>query len=141
MGSASAPCTAGWRSRRVSARSAISRPGDHDVLVATDVAARGLDLDDISHVINFDPPADEKAYVHRVGRTARAGRTGTGITFVTPDQRAEVGKMAKQLKLHAEFENAGMRIGHDAGGRPPFGRTPAPRGRNGRNGRSDMRRR
>ena len=77
--------------------------GDHDVLVATDVAARGLDLDDISHVINFDPPEDEKAYVHRVGRTARAGRTGTGITFVTPDQRAEVGKMAKQLKLHAEF--------------------------------------
>ena len=77
--------------------------GEHDVLVATDVAARGLDLDDISHVINFDPPEDEKAYVHRVGRTARAGRTGTGITFVTPEQRVEVGKMAKLLKLHVEF--------------------------------------
>src|SRR5207247_8056118 len=56
--------------------------GDHDVLVATDVAARGLDLRDITHVVNFDPPEDEKAYLHRVGRTARAGRGGTGITFV-----------------------------------------------------------
>ena len=70
--------------------------GDHDVLVATDVAARGLDLDDISHVINFDPPEDEKAYVHRVGRTARAGRTGTGITFVTPEQRSDVGHAHRQ---------------------------------------------
>ncbi|HET6790978.1 MAG TPA: DEAD/DEAH box helicase, partial [Actinomycetota bacterium] len=57
--------------------------GANDVLVATDVAARGLDLEHITHVINFDPPADEKDYLHRVGRTARAGRTGTGITFVT----------------------------------------------------------
>jgi superfamily II DNA/RNA helicase len=84
--------------------------GDRDVLVATDVAARGLDLDDISHVINFDPPEDEKAYVHRVGRTARAGRTGTGITLVTPEQRSDVGRMAKILKLHVEFGDAGMRI-------------------------------
>ena len=103
--------------------------GDHDVLVATDVAARGLDLDDISHVINFDPPADEKAYVHRVGRTARAGRTGTGITFVTPDQRAEVGKMAQQLKLHAEFVDAGMRIDHGPSGRPAPGRNQPSRNR------------
>jgi ATP-dependent RNA helicase RhlE len=113
--------------------------GDHDVLVATDVAARGLDLDDISHVINFDPPADEKAYVHRVGRTARAGRTGTGITFVTPEQRVEVGNMAKRLKLHAEFVDAGMRIGRDAGGRPAD--DPTSRGRNGRNRRSGAPRR
>ncbi len=89
--------------------------GHHDVLIATDVAARGLDLEHISHVINFDPPEDEKAYVHRVGRTARAGRTGTGITFVTPEQRAEVGAIAKRLQLHAEFVEAGMRI--DGGGR------------------------
>jgi superfamily II DNA/RNA helicase len=82
--------------------------GANDVLVATDVAARGLDLDDITHVINFDAPADDKAYVHRVGRTARAGRGGEGVTFVTPDQRTDVGRIAKQLDLHAEFVQAGF---------------------------------
>jgi ATP-dependent RNA helicase RhlE len=82
--------------------------GAKDVLVATDVAARGLDLEDITHVINFDAPADEKAYVHRVGRTARAGRGGEGVTFVTPDQQLEVARMAKRLDLHAEFVRAGF---------------------------------
>jgi ATP-dependent RNA helicase RhlE len=83
--------------------------GKNDVLVATDVAARGLDLEHISHVINFDPPGDEKAYVHRVGRTARAGRTGEGITFVTPQQVDDVRVIARLLDLHAEFERAGLR--------------------------------
>jgi superfamily II DNA/RNA helicase len=82
--------------------------GANDVLVATDVAARGLDLDDITHVINYDAPADEKAYVHRVGRTARAGRSGDGVTFVTPAQRLEVQRIAKQLDLDAEFVLAGF---------------------------------
>ena len=59
-------------------------------LVATDVAARGPDLERITHVINFDPPAEGKDYVHRVGRTGRAGRGGTGITLVLPEQQAEV---------------------------------------------------
>jgi superfamily II DNA/RNA helicase len=82
--------------------------GRNDVLVATDVAARGLDLDDISHVVNYDPPGDEKAYVHRVGRTARAGRTGEGITFVTPQQLPDVRDIARRLDLHAEFSRAGF---------------------------------
>jgi superfamily II DNA/RNA helicase len=82
--------------------------GANDVLVATDVAARGLDLEDITHVINFDAPEDEKAYVHRVGRTARAGRGGEGVTFVTPDQRLEVGRIARTLDLDAEFVRAGF---------------------------------
>jgi superfamily II DNA/RNA helicase len=86
--------------------------GANDVLVATDVAARGLDLDDITHVINFDAPADEKAYVHRIGRTARAGRGGQGVTFVTPEQRLEVGRMARRLELHAEFVQAGLSQAH-----------------------------
>ncbi len=81
-----------------------------DVLVATDVAARGLDLEHITHVVNYDPPDDEKAYVHRVGRTARAGRGGTGITFVTPEQRADVSRIARRLKLDAEFQAGGMTI-------------------------------
>jgi ATP-dependent RNA helicase RhlE len=80
--------------------------GANDVLIATDVAARGLDLEDITHVINFDAPVDEKAYVHRVGRTARAGRGGEGVTFVTPEQRFEVGRIAKKLDLEAEFVRA-----------------------------------
>jgi ATP-dependent RNA helicase RhlE len=84
--------------------------GANDVLVATDVAARGLDLEHITHVINFDPPADEKDYVHRVGRTARAGRSGTGVTFVTPEKRRDVGKIADLLQLHAEFRDAGLRL-------------------------------
>ena len=83
--------------------------GANDVLVATEVAARGLDQEAITHVVNFDPPEDDKAYVHRVGRTARAGRSGTGITFVTPEQQGEVRAMARVLELHTQFEDAGMR--------------------------------
>ena len=84
--------------------------GDADTLIATDVAARGLDLTSITHVFNFDPPEDDKSYVHRVGRTARAGRSGTGITFVLPDQRYEVGRLASRLKLGAQFQEEGMAI-------------------------------
>jgi ATP-dependent RNA helicase RhlE len=84
--------------------------GHVGVLVATDVAARGLDLDDITLVVNFDAPLDDKAYVHRVGRTARAGRSGTSITFVTPDQQGDVSRMAARLDLHEEFELDGMKV-------------------------------
>ena len=54
------------------------RAGKVDVLVATDVAARGLDVDDVTHVVNYECPEDEKAYLHRIGRTGRAGRDGRG---------------------------------------------------------------
>ena len=64
--------------------------GKVTTLIATDVAARGLDLDDVTHVINFDPPEDGKAYTHRVGRTGRAGRSGTGVTLVLPEQQADI---------------------------------------------------
>jgi len=77
--------------------------GSVDTLVATDVAARGIDVDDITHVINFDAPDDRDAYVHRVGRTGRAGRTGVGITFVLGDQTRDVGKIARDLGLKSEF--------------------------------------
>lgn len=81
-----------------------------DVLIATDVAARGLDLDGISHVFNFDPPGDHTDYVHRVGRTARAGRSGTGITFVTSDQLKDLSAIASALRLEREFEAEGLRL-------------------------------
>jgi superfamily II DNA/RNA helicase len=58
------------------------RTGKVDVLVATDVAARGIDVDDVTHVINYECPDDAMAYVHRIGRTGRAGRTGVAVTFV-----------------------------------------------------------
>ena len=75
--------------------------GKVDTLVATDVAARGIDVTGISHVINFDAPDDRETYVHRIGRTGRAGRTGIGITFVEAEQARDVGKIAAALRLHA----------------------------------------
>src|SRR5207248_11308036 len=86
------------------------RKGDVTTLVATDVAARGLDLVEITHVINFDPPADDTGYVHRVGRTGRAGRGGRGITLVLPEQQAEVSRVAARLGHRDQFEREGMRI-------------------------------
>ena len=89
---------------------ALFDSGKSDVLVATDVAARGLDLERISHVVNYDPPEDDKAYVHRVGRTARAGRSGTGVTLVTAEQQGDISRMAARLDLHEEFQSEGMKI-------------------------------
>jgi ATP-dependent RNA helicase RhlE len=87
---------------------ALSRfhSGSIDTLVATDVAARGIDVDDVTHVINFDAPEDRDAYVHRVGRTGRAGRRGVGITLVTHEQEKVVGQIAHELRLHAPFAKA-----------------------------------
>jgi superfamily II DNA/RNA helicase len=82
--------------------------GKVTTLVATDVAARGLDLDDITHVINFDPPGEDKDYVHRTGRTGRAGRSGKAITLVLPEQQAETSHVARRLGHRAQFEGAGM---------------------------------
>lgn len=84
--------------------------GHYNTMVATDVAARGIDLDDISHVINFDPPEDHKAYIHRVGRTARAGRAGIGTTFVLAEQQGDVSRIATVLKLKEQFEEGGMKV-------------------------------
>jgi len=84
--------------------------GKVSTLVATDVAARGLDLDDITHVINFDPPEDNKGYVHRVGRTGRAGRDGTGVTLVLPEQQADVSHVARMLGHTEQYANEGMKI-------------------------------
>ena len=81
--------------------------GAVDTLVATDVAARGIDVDDITHVINFDAPADRDAYVHRVGRTGRAGRRGAGVSFVLADQAVDMRRIAKDLGLTREFDGGG----------------------------------
>jgi superfamily II DNA/RNA helicase len=90
--------------------------GRVDTLVATDVAARGIDVRDISHVINFDPPEDQDAYTHRIGRTARAGRTGVGITFFGTEDAIDVEKIAAKLKLHREFAQSGAIVPRHGGG-------------------------
>lgn len=71
------------------------KKGKLDILVATDVAARGLDVDRISHVINYDIPYDEEAYIHRIGRTGRAGRRGDAILFVAPRERRMLGAIER----------------------------------------------
>jgi len=83
--------------------------GDVEVLVATDVAARGIDVADITHVINFDAPGDRDSYVHRVGRTGRAGQRGAGTSFVLTDQAAEMRRIARELDLTREFDQS---LGH-----------------------------
>jgi ATP-dependent RNA helicase RhlE len=79
-------------------------------LVATDVAARGLDVDDITHVINFDPPEEPDVYTHRVGRTGRAGKGGVGITLVLPEQQADVSRVARLQGQVEKFEETGMQV-------------------------------
>jgi ATP-dependent RNA helicase RhlE len=107
--------------------------GDVDALIATDVAARGIDVDGIAQVVNFDAPGDRDAYVHRVGRTGRAGRAGTGISFVLADQTDELRKMAVALGLVREFD-------HGRDDRPPV-ESQAQRRRAPGSGRSRRRRR
>jgi ATP-dependent RNA helicase DeaD len=88
---------------------------DHRVklLVATDIAARGLDVEHVTHVINYDVPNSSETYVHRIGRTGRVGRTGRAITFVTPDQRDEIGRIERDVKTTiGEWETPEERLEH-----------------------------
>ncbi|MBR4221982.1 MAG: DEAD/DEAH box helicase, partial [Victivallales bacterium] len=82
---------------------AAFRRGEIDILVATDVAARGLDVDDVTHVFNFHLPFDSTGYVHRIGRTGRAGKTGTAITLVTPREMRQL--EAIKRTVGAQIEN------------------------------------
>jgi len=79
------------------------KKGKLDILVATDVAARGLDVDRISHVINYDIPYDTEAYIHRIGRTGRAGRTGDAILFVTHREKRLLGAIEKATRKKIEL--------------------------------------
>ena len=101
--------------------------GEVDTLVATDVAARGIDVRDVTHVINYDMPEDRDGYVHRIGRTGRAGAAGTGVTFVLGDQAHDMGRIATDLGLHREFSLSGLPTstrggGGGAGSRPQSSR-------------------
>lgn len=80
------------------------RKSEIDILVATDVAARGLDVADVSHVFNYHMPFDSKSYVHRIGRTGRAGRTGIAITLVTPREFYQLERLQKNIGTKIEFK-------------------------------------
>jgi ATP-dependent RNA helicase DeaD len=78
------------------------RDGKFDLMIATEVAARGLDIDDVPYIINYDIPDDPNMYFHRIGRTARAGKKGTAITFVLPDQELELERIKAITKTEIE---------------------------------------
>ncbi|OBI97436.1 DEAD/DEAH box helicase [Mycobacterium sp. 1465703.0] len=110
------------------------RTGEIDVLVATDVAARGIDIDDITHVINYQIPEDEQAYVHRIGRTGRAGKTGIAVTLVDWDELSRWALIDKALGLdspepaetysNSPHLHAELNIPADAGGTVGAARKP-----------------
>jgi superfamily II DNA/RNA helicase len=104
--------------------------GEIEALIATDVAARGIDVEGVTQVINFDAPGDQDAYVHRVGRTGRAGQRGTGISFVLADQVDEVRRMAVALGLVHEFDlDRGGRSAKPQPAQEPSNRPPRRRRR------------
>ena len=110
------------------------KKGKARVLVATEIAARGIDVDKVSHVINFDLPNVPEQYVHRIGRTARAGEHGRAISFCAPDERAylrDIEKLTKQAVpvMHTEFSLAPPRADD---------RTPRPKQTNSRGGHSQQ---
>jgi ATP-dependent RNA helicase RhlE len=104
--------------------------GEVDTLIATDVAARGIDVADVTHVINFDAPGDQDAYTHRIGRTGRAGARGAGISFVLEVQVGDMSKIARDLGLAREFD-----LNRPAGsGRTETASTPRPSSNSNSNG-------
>jgi ATP-dependent RNA helicase RhlE len=93
------------------------------VLVATDIAARGIDIDEITHVVNFDVPEVPETYVHRIGRTARAGAAGMALTFVEVEERADWKNILKLTR-----QDIPVVEGHPYESRVPFGVTPPSQG-------------
>ncbi|TWT55884.1 DEAD/DEAH box helicase [Allorhodopirellula solitaria] len=117
-----------------------------NVLVATDVAARGIDIDGVSHVINYDMPVEPESYVHRIGRTGRAGADGVAISFCTGDERGELNAIESLIGQKLKIENPEERFepasnapksgGRGQGGRGQGGRGQGARGQGGQGGQS-----
>ncbi|TPW19765.1 MAG: rhlE-2 [Elusimicrobia bacterium] len=103
------------------------RDGTHDVLVATDIAARGIDVSQISHVINYDMPDTVEAYTHRIGRTGRAAKTGDAFTFVTPADEDMVRRIEKHMNMRIERKTlAGFNYAARPAAAPSHPRHPQP---------------
>jgi ATP-dependent RNA helicase RhlE len=92
--------------------------GKHRVLVATDVAARGIDVQDIAHVINYDLPNATDDFVHRIGRTGRAGKKGVATTFVMPQERGDARKLERELKIKFEWREADKNLEKEERNKP-----------------------
>jgi ATP-dependent RNA helicase RhlE len=92
--------------------------GKHRVLVATDVAARGIDVQDIAHVVNYDLPNASDDFVHRIGRTGRAGATGVATTFVMPMERSDARKMERELKIKFDWREADKNLEKEERNKP-----------------------
>ncbi|MBK4141452.1 DEAD/DEAH box helicase [Corynebacterium macginleyi] len=116
--------------------------GTIPVLVATDIAARGIDIAEVSLVVHVDPPAEHKAYLHRAGRTARGGATGTVVTLITDEQRSEVATLLKKAGVRATEHDISHRdnpagapeLRMVTGARKPHGPALAPPGQDGSTG-------
>jgi len=92
--------------------------GKHRVLVATDVAARGIDIQDIAHVVNYDMPNASDDFVHRIGRTGRAGATGVATTFVMPQERSDARKLERELKVPFQWFEADKNLQKEERNKP-----------------------
>jgi ATP-dependent RNA helicase RhlE len=92
--------------------------GKHRVLVATDVAARGIDVSDIAHVVNYDLPNASEDFVHRIGRTGRAGKKGVATTFVMPQEKSDARKLERDLKIKFEWREADKNIEKEERNKP-----------------------
>ncbi len=105
------------QSQRTAALKGFSN-GKHRILVATDVAARGIDVQDIAHVVNYDLPNASEDFVHRIGRTGRAGAKGVATTFVMPQERSDARKMERELKIKFEWREADKNLEKEERNKP-----------------------
>ena len=105
------------QSQRTAALKGFSN-GRHRILVATDVAARGIDVRDIAHVVNYDLPNASDDFVHRIGRTGRAGAKGVATTFVMPQERSDARKLERELKIKFEWREADKNLEKEERNKP-----------------------
>ncbi len=92
--------------------------GKHRILVATDVAARGIDVNDIAHVVNYDLPNATEDFVHRIGRTGRAGKKGVATSFVMPQEKSDARKLERELKIKFDWQEADKNIEKEERNKP-----------------------
>jgi ATP-dependent RNA helicase RhlE len=112
------------QSQRTAALKGFSN-GKHRILVATDVAARGIDVKDIAHVVNYDLPNASEDFVHRIGRTGRAGKKGVATTFVMPQERSDARKLERELKIKFEWREADKNLEKEERNKPLDGGNPS----------------